>query len=333
MSPRHKSLFAVSLLLCCALMFGTVSGRDAGASPDCEPANQRTISLTVENKAGTPVDNLRAEDLSLVENKTARAILKLERRTNESLSIAILIDASISQERTLPKIKLAAQELVEAILKNPKARATVVSFIGDATVEEDLTNDLAKLRSAIARIEVVPLPSGLIGPGVVLGPNPPVSDPSQMLAGSTAIWDAVWATTDGILKAASDSRRAIVLFSDGEDTSSKKKLSEAIEYAARHDVIVIPIGIADEDYGSAKRDILNKLADGTGGRAFFPKKPAELTAMLPQIDQEIRSQYLLTYCSEGAVAKTASPLSKIKIQLIKSQSFPDSRLLYRRYGW
>lgn len=336
MRQRRKLLLAISLLLCCALLFGTAN-RVATANPSCEQASQRTVFLTVENKAGAPVDNLRAEDLSLLEDKTARAILKLESKTNESLAIAILIDVSISQERTLPQIRLAAQKFVETLLQSKKARFAVVSFTGEATAEESLTDDPSKLQAAISRAEFVP-PLGYRGGGVLVSRTPPMSSPGQALAGSTAIWDAVWVTTDQIMKPATESRRAIVLFSDGEDTSSAKQLTVAVKYAARYNVAVFAIGKGDQDFGGVDRNSLKKVAEQTGGRAFFPKKPEEMTAALRQVDQEIRSQYLLTYCSaEGGAANTTNsttaPLSHIKIQLNNSPALKDLRLLYRQFGW
>ncbi len=325
-----KSILVISLLLFCSLLFRTTNFVVATANPSCAPANQRTISLRVENRAGARVDNLRPEDLSLLEDKTSREILTVDSKTDEPLAIAILIDTSVSQEHLLPQVRLAAQEFVEAIPQTKKNRIAVVSFTGKATVEEDLTNDLARVQSAISRVKFVP-PGDYLGSGVVVSGRPPISGTNQILAGSTAIWDAVWASTDGILKAATDSRRAILLFTDGEDTSSSKKLREAIEYAARYDVAVFGVGIADKQFGSTDRKALNKLSEETGGRAFFPKKAEDLPEILRQIDQELRSHHSLTYCATSV--NTASQLSQIKIELKNPPSqASDLRILYRHYG-
>jgi Ca-activated chloride channel family protein len=326
MTLWRKSLLGVS---CCALLLRTANVMVA-ANPSCEPSNRRTISLRVENKAGATIDNLRGEDLVLFEDKTSREILQLESKPKEPLSIAILIDTSVSQERSLPETRLAAQKFVELVMHETHDQAAVVSFTGEPKVEQSLTNDLTCLGSAISRVEFVP-PEGYRGGGIVVGRNPPISSSGQAIAGSTAIWDTVSATSTGMLKAGANSRRVIVLLTDGEDTASHKKLSEAIADAVRTDIAVFAIGIGDTSYGGVNRDSLNKLSDETGGRAFFPKKDRELSELLAQIEQELQYQYLLTYCTASPGTNAASQLSRIKIQLKRPAS--DLRLLYRHYGW
>jgi VWFA-related protein len=326
MKSFHKSFIVIS---CCVLVLRTVNIA-AVANPTCEPSNRRTISLRVENKAGATIDNLRSEDLVLFEDKTSREILQLESKPKEPLSIAILIDASASQERSLPEIRLAAQKFVELGMRATNDQAAVVSFTGEPKIEQSLTNDLASLASAISRVEFVP-PPGYRGGGIVVSPNPPISSPSQMIAGSTAIWDTVSAISTGMLKAGANSRRVIVLLTDGEDTSSRKKLSEAIADAVRNDIAVFAIGIGGTNYGGVNHDPLNKLSDETGGRAFFPKKERELPEILAQIEPELQYPYLLTYCTAGPPASPANRLSRIKVQLLRQAS--DSRLLYPHYAW
>ena len=300
------------------------------ANPSCEPSNRRTISLRVENKAGATIDNLRGEDLVLFEDKTLREILQLESKPKEPLSIVILIDTSVSQESSLPETRLAAQKFVELVMHSTHDQAAVVSFTGGPKIERSLTNDLAGLKSAISRVEFVP-PQGYRGGGIVVSRNPPISSPGQVIAGSTAIWDTVSAISTGMLKAAANSRRIIVLLTDGEDTASKKKLAEAIADAVRNDIAIFAIGIGDTTFGGVSHDPLNKLSDETGGRAFFPKKERELPELLAQIEPELQYPYLLTYCTADPTARPANRLSRIKVQLLRPAS--DVRLLYRHYDW
>jgi len=329
MSIFLKSFLTVSLLGS-SFLPGTANDPGLIANANCEPANQRNITVRVEHKAGAPVDNLHAADLSLLEDKTSREILKLENRTNESVAVAVLIDTSASQELSLPQTKLAAQDFVELALHTNNDRAALISFAGEATAEETLTNNLADLHSAISRVRFVP-PAGYAGGGIVVSRTPPRSNSQQMLASSTAIWDAVWTATDELLKGASGSRRAVVLFTDGEDTSSKKKLSEAIEHASRNDVAVFAIGVGNKEFGGPNHDVLGKLTEETGGRAFFPKKAPEQSEMLRQIDQELRSDYLLTYCASSADVQK-KPF-KLKIQFTNPQVREADRLFYKRYAF
>ncbi len=94
--------------------------------------------------------------------------------------------------------KLRRARFVEAVMRPEKDEAAIVSFTGEVTLEQGFTGNLDRLRRAIDRVEFVP-PSGYIGGGVVVGGTPPISDTNQMLAGSTAIWDAVWASSNELL--------------------------------------------------------------------------------------------------------------------------------------
>jgi Ca-activated chloride channel family protein len=314
------------LFLFASITSGTGTDLSVNASAEaCTTSSQRKISLSAVDKEGRSVDNLRPEDLTITENKASCEILKLERRTNQPLSVAILIDTSASQERTLGGTKLAAQRFAQSILRSDKDRAALVSFTGEATIEQDLTNDLIRLRAAIDRVKFVPPPGYLLG-GVVIGPTPPSN---QMLTGATAIWDAIWATVDGI-KPAADSRRVIVLLTDGEDTISKTKLRDAIEHAAVNDVAVFSIGIADSRYNEINRDSLKRLSEETGGRAFFPKKVADLDGILSETAQALQSQYVLSYCA--ANQKPARKPLKIEIELKNPQLRQSNlRLSYPHY--
>jgi VWFA-related protein len=325
MFQRLLATFAICFLL--AYTSGRTEPKVSADAETCDPASHRKISLSLQDRDGRSVDTLRPEDLTLSVDKVSREILKLERQTNGPLSVAILIDTSASQERTLPGTKLAAEKFAESILRSNKNHAALVSFTGEATVEQDLTNDLSKLSAAIDRVKIVPFRGSLLG-GVVLGPTPPSR--AQTLAGATAIWDAIWATVDGIRPAAG-SRLGIVLLTDGEDTVSKTKLRDAIGHAAANDVAIFSIGIADSNFVDLNRVGLKKLSDETGGRAFFPKKTGELDAIFSEATQALQSPYFLSYCAANQ-KPTVKPL-KIEIEVKNPQLRQSNlRLSYPHFG-
>ncbi len=328
MCQRLFATFAIWFCLGASLLSGTGTNLSVNASAEnCPPSNQRKISINVRDKGGRFVDDLHPEDLTILENKASREILKLERKTNEPLSVAILIDTSASQERTLAGTKLAAQKFVESILRSGKDHAALVSFTGEATIEQDLTNDLMRLRASIDRVKFVP-PSGFLLGGVVLGPTPPSG--GQGLPGATAIWDAIWATVDGIQPAAG-SRRVIVLLTDGEDTNSKVKLRDAIEHAATNDVAIFSIGIAADRYDGLNRDSLKRLSEETGGRAFFPKKVPDLDGIFSETAQALQSHYVLSYCA--ANQKPEAKRLKIEVEVKNLQlRKAHLQLSYPHYG-
>lgn len=320
MSLRLFATFTVCFSMAASLVFGTGNLSINVRPENCNPSNQRRISLNVRDKQGRFVDTLRPENLTIMENKSSREILKLEPITDEPLSVAILIDTSASQERTLAGTRLAAKKFVESILRSGKDRAALVSFTAEATIEQDSTNDLRSLQAAIDRVKFVP-PS-VLGQ-VVLGPTPPA-------LGGSAIWDAIWATVDGI-QAGEDFRQVIVLLTDGEDTMSKLKLRDAIEQAAANDIAIFSIGIADDKYVGLDRDSLKRLSEETGGRAFFPKKIADLEGIFSQTAQALQSHYVLSYCA--ANQKSTAKRTKIEIELQNPQLRKSGlQLSYPRYG-
>jgi VWFA-related protein len=241
------------------------------------------------------VSNLKKEDIRVLEDGQPQEIFTFQQSTDLPLSIAILIDTSQSEERTLPDEKAAARSFLETVMRPTKDEAAVVSFTGDVTLEQGFTGNLERLRRAIDRVEFVP-PSGYIGGGVVVPTTPPISDQNQMMAGSTALWDAVWASSNELLSiSAENTRRAIILLTDGVDTISQVKMHEAIERAQKADALIYAIGIGDSYQGGVDTGSLKKIAEKTGGRAFFPHNESELRTAFDQIQRDLREQYLVAY--------------------------------------
>ncbi len=240
------------------------------------------------------ITNLRQEDIRVTEDGVPQEVFTFARQVDLPLSLAILVDTSVSEERTLPSEKEAASEFVNSVLRSGHDEAAVVSFTGESTLEQGLTGNSARVRRALDRVEFVP-PAGYVGNGQVAG-TPPISGTNNQLAGSTAIWDAIWVTADEILSQTSEhTRRAIILLTDGGDSSSKKKMAEAIERANRADVVVYAIGIGDPYRYGINEGALRKVSEQTGGRAFFPHNESDLRAAFNEIEQELRSQYLVAY--------------------------------------
>jgi Ca-activated chloride channel homolog len=241
------------------------------------------------------VTNLRKEDIRVLEDGQPQEVFTFQQNTDLPLSIAILIDTSQSEERTLPDEKSAARAFLEAVMRPTRDEAAVVSFTGDVTLEQGFTGNLDRLRRAIDRVEFVP-PSGYIGGGVVVPTTPPISDQNQMMAGSTALWDAIWASSNELLSVSADhTRRAIILLTDGVDTISQVKMHEAIERAQKADALIYAIGIGDSYQGGVDTGSLRKIAEKTGGRAFFPHSESELRTAFDQIQRDLREQYLVAY--------------------------------------
>lgn len=270
----------------------------ASTDPDAEVVR---VETNLVNTLFTAIDkdrhfltSLRAEDIAIFENDVSQPISLFERETNRPLSLVLLVDTSDSQRGVLNEEKNAARAFVDSVIRPDRDRAAVVSFTGVPKVEQEPTNELSRLHRGIVRvkIEISPENERRIANGD--DPLPKEQDPT----GYTGIWDSMWMAVEDLLaKAPEGTRRAIVLLSDGDDTSSSIKRQDVIDFAVRSNVAVYSIGFRDAHFQEGKLDsgALRKVSDRTGGRAFFPTQPSELQASFEQIDQELRSQYLIAY--------------------------------------
>ncbi|HEV2884019.1 MAG TPA: VWA domain-containing protein [Pyrinomonadaceae bacterium] len=295
------------------LSVSTHAQQTVGSTPSSGP-NSLLFRLSGSDLAYAK--SLRASDLRLTVNNQPGEIVALESLGEQPLSLAILIDTSMSQRRTFQGQKLAADLFLQMMLRPGIDQGALVSFTNDATIEQGLTNDIGVLRNALARVKVT-VPSGYVGGGVL------VTDPSVLglpkndgrVAGSTAIWDAVWATSEDLFGALPTSRKAMVILSDGADTASRTKMREAVERAVKAGVAVYAIGIGDPDFGVAE-DNLSKLSSRTGGHAFFPNKIKDLEGIFAEIAQHLRSQYKITYKLPPGYT---GPTDKLKLELINPE--------------
>ncbi len=293
--------------------------------------NLTNIFFTAADRNKRFISNLKAEDIRVLEDGQQQEIFTFQTNIDLPLSLAILIDTSASEERTLPDEKEAARAFLENVLRATRDEAAIVSFTGETTLEQGFTGNVDRLRRAIDRVEFVP-PSGYVGGGVVVNGTPPISGTNQALAGSTAIWDAVWATSEELIGASAEhTRRAIILLTDGQDTSSRMKMDEAIEGAQKADALIYAIGIGDRYTFNVNEGSLKKIAEKTGGRAYFPRHERDLRDAFAQIQKDLREQYLVAY----------SPLNKsrdgsyrkIEIQIVNPELRQQNLKLNYRAGY
>ncbi len=276
--------------------------------------NLTNIFFTAADKNKRFVSDLKAEDIRVLEDGQPQEIFTFQQNIDLPLSLAILIDTSASEERTLPDLKVAARAFLENVLRANKDEAAILSFTGETTLEQGFSGNIERLRRAIERVEFIP-PSGYIGGGVVVNGTPPISGTNQSLAGSTAIWDAVWATSEELISTSAEhTRRAIILLTDGVDTSSRMKMQEAIERAQKADALIYAIGIGDRYTFNVNEGSLRKIAEQTGGRAYFPSHQDDLRDAFSQIQRDLREQYLVAYSPKNK-ARDGS-YRKIQIELV-----------------
>lgn len=204
------------------------------------------------------------------------------------LSVAFVVDVSVSQERTISRTRKAARNSVVALLSSADEKAAVITFTHSPSIKQPLTGDLKQIDSALQAIKFEP-PPGYIGGGVVVG-NVPITKQAQALGG-TSIWDAIWFTCETVfIEPAKERSRAIILITDGEDTRSKRKMEDIIARALALNVGIYAIGVGEKRWVSRNQGALQKLSDQTGGKAFFPRSEKEMLDAMAQIEQQLRAR-------------------------------------------
>ena len=286
------------------------------------------VLMTALDRNNRFVTTLRKEDLRVTENGVAQEVKAFQRETDRPLSVALLIDASRSQERTLPDEKRAARDFVASVLRPGKDNAAVVSFTGEPRVESPLTTSLGALGGAVERVRVELPPDNPTCDDDVESAVPVDEDPRCW----TAVWESVHYTAGEVLaRTPEQTRRAIILLSDGDDTANRMKRRQAADFALRHNVTVYSVGIGDRELYDIDEGALRKIAEQTGGRAFFPRTREELFAAFKEIEQELRSQYFIAYTPTNRARDNT--FRAVRVEIVNPELRKQKLRLLHRQGY
>lgn len=283
-----------------------------------------SVPFAVVDKRNRYVNDLTAQDVQVLENGKPQEIFSFTRESDLPLTFALVFDVSGSQQYSIAEQRAAAKAFLRQVLRPEKDLAGVVTFRRDIEMRQKLTNNVAALERAV---DDVRFESG----GYVYGGTPPL-DPSIT---GTSLFDAVYVVSGEMLPREAG-RRVMILLTDGEDTTSRYKLSEAIDMALRSDVQVYAIGIpggVPNGFGGITitgldRRTLERLCESTGGRAFFPRNPADYAAAFQQIETDLRHQYIVTY-SPSNPARDGS-FRTITVKITRPGEAKDWRVFARK---
>jgi VWFA-related protein len=237
------------------------------------------LYTTVEGDTST---ELTKDDFSVFEDGRQQEILKFELVRDLPITIGITIDTSGSMIESLGEAKRAAIDFLENII-TPKDQSFAVSFSNHPVLLMTRTSDVQAVAKALDSLHAV---------------------------GNTALHDSV--VTSLYYFRGVRGRRALVLLSDGEDTSSSLPWKDALDYARRSGVVIYPIGLNIGITALGVRDKLNTVAAETGGRAFYISKAVELASVYDVIEEELRSQYLIAYASDAPPSAREFRMVEIK---------------------
>lgn len=246
------------------------------------------LPVQVSDTAGVPIPGLTEKNFSIFENAQPKQIAAFNYAANLPLSIGVLLDHSGSMEQRMATAKEAASEFFRDIMKIGD-KAFIAGFSSEPTKGAPFASDPGAMET---QVQAVP-----------------------DAGGSTALYDAI---VTGLYRFRNlQGRKALVIITDGEDTSSRLSYDDMLGYARAARVPLYFIGIG---FGFGSGGSMKSLAAETGGVAYMIRNVKQLAETYKQLEADLRSQYLLTYRTESSKKDTAYRTIEVKVDR------PDARV-------
>ena len=265
-----------------------------------------SLNVTVVDGQNHYVTDLKEQDFSVFEDG-AKQELTFFNRTNLPIALSLLIDTSASMEQRLQTAQDAAIGFAKRIRKQDMAQ--IVDFDSRVQIAQGFTNNAEDLERAIR---------------------------STSAGGSTALHNAVYISLKELAKVKATNpdeirRQAIIVLSDGEDTSSLVTFEEVLDLAKRSETSIYTIGLQPREVSGLKgfreaEFVLKQLAQETGGRAFFVQKVDELNDVYGQIADELSSQYTMGYASKNP--RRDGAFRRLVVQIARPNVTPRTKRGY-----
>ncbi len=233
--------------------------------------NEVRVVFTVTDRHGRYIKDLKENDFRVLDDQRPAELRSFHSETDLPLEVGLLVDASNSVRDRFKFEQEAAIEFLNSIIRPGYDKAFVVGFDATPEVTQDFTDNTERLSTGVRMLRA---------------------------GGGTAMYDALYfACRDKLMKQPQTGpvRRAIILLSDGDDNLSHVTREEAIDMAARAEVIVYTISTNISGMKGKGDKTLERIADATGGRAFFPFQMREVSDSFLSIQEELRSQYAVAY--------------------------------------
>ncbi|MGI4827503.1 MAG: VWA domain-containing protein [Janthinobacterium lividum] len=250
-----------------------LSPRDGAGPTTTIQVFSREVNLvfTVTDNKGRFVTSLPQQQFGLLDDGRPPArVVRFQQQSNLPLRVGIMLDTSNSIRSRFDFEQQAAIDFFLQILR-PADRAFVEGFDVQTDIAQDYTNRVDLLDTGIHKLR----------PG-----------------GGTSLFDSLYKTCRDQMLTLKDQqavRRALVLVSDGDDDYSRSQESDAIKMCQRAETIIYAISTNTGPSKDKGDDVLQRIADATGGRAFFPTRMEDMATGFANVEQELRSQYSLEY--------------------------------------
>ena len=313
------------LVVCSVVAIGSFAVAVAQDEPIRVDVNLVSVLASVRGKGGALISTLQKDDFKIYEDGKEQQIKNFTRETDLPLTLGLLVDTSASQERLVDIEQRAASQFFSKVLR-PKDQAFLIQFGAEAELLQDLTSSARILQDGLKQLRLS-VPTGGLHPGPV---------PTMQNQAGTILYDAVYLAANEKLKR-EVGRKAIVLITDGVDTGSKISRDKAIESAQKSDAIIYSIYYVDRAaYGGGFGTIslgggggeseLRRMSSETGGQVFKVDRNHSLDEIFREIQDEMRSQYAISY--QPPNPKRDGSYHKIDIKLANKDYKPQARKGY-----
>jgi VWFA-related protein len=283
--------------------------------------NVVNVFATVRDKKGAIVKDLTQQDFTIEEDGRPQTIKYFSKESDLPLKLGLCVDTSPSQRRVLEQERGASYKFLDQVLREDKDLAFVLHFEAEVELLQDFTGSRKLLQTALNELEAS-------GPRQLQRRDPNNPYPQSRQRGGTSLYDAVLLAGDELMRKQTG-RKALVLLTDGVDTSSRETMTDAIMSAQKADTLVYSIYFSDQQsYGQSQgggggvfgpprggrhggmnrenrpdgRKVLQRLADETGG-TFYERKKETLDDIYRELQEDLRNQYSLGYTPDKNTGK------------------------------
>lgn len=268
-----------------------------------------SLNITVVDGASRYITDLEQDDFSVFEDGIRQDVIFFTRRP-QPIALSLLLDSSASMEDKLQMLQLAAGNFVKRL--KPNDLAQVIDFDSRVSIRQAFISSQAELQTAILQ---------------------------TVAGGSTSLHNAIYVSLKELAKVKAQNeedvrRQALIVFSDGEDTSSLVSFEEVLDLAKRSETGIYTIALRGND-SSARgfreaEFVMRQLAQETGGRAFFPSRIEDLNGVYTQIADELASQYTVGYTSKNP--RSDGAFRRIVVQVARQSATARTKRGYYAPG-
>lgn len=262
------------------------------------------LLVTVKDANGQLIADLELNEFELTDNDVPQQITLFEKRTEQPLSVSLLIDTSLTTAVRLREERRSVERFLQALFAsgNEQDQAALYAFNDEVMLLQGFSRDLPRFRRALVRLQA---------------------------SGGTSLYDALFLAAESLERR--EGRHVLVAVTDGNDTTSRVSISRTIQRIQETDAVVYPIVVVPVEAHAGRsiggENALQIIAQRTGGKVYAAALGIELDAVFAELLRDLRTQYLLGFYPRG------SPPSKDGYHMLKLRTTRPGLLVQTRSGY